>query len=106
MIPAVDGKQAVHQLFTVDAKGWPHPALSSARQWWIGDERIACVIGLVAVRFAQSVLRCDDLFTGGLTNNRAKPKQRVGEPFSQRPVFRRLCPSFHRRLLHKYTGTS
>jgi len=25
MIPAVDGKQAVHQLFTVDAKGWPHP---------------------------------------------------------------------------------
>jgi hypothetical protein len=41
---AVGGRQAVYQLLTVGDEGWPHAALSSARQWWVGDERVACVI--------------------------------------------------------------
>jgi hypothetical protein len=41
---AVDGWQAIHQLFTVDDQGFPHATLSSARQWWAGDERLACVL--------------------------------------------------------------
>jgi hypothetical protein len=42
--PAVGGEQAVHPLFTVDGQGCPHPTLSSARQWWTGDERLVCVL--------------------------------------------------------------
>ncbi len=53
-----------------------------------------------------SVVRGDGSLTGRLINNRAKPKQRVGEAFPQRSVLCRLPPSLHRRLLHKHTGTS
>jgi hypothetical protein len=42
--PAVGGEQAVHPLFTVDGEGCPHPTLSSARQWWTGDEHLVCVL--------------------------------------------------------------
>jgi len=40
----VGGGQPVHQLFTVDDQGRPHATLSSARQWWIGDARLVCVL--------------------------------------------------------------
>jgi hypothetical protein len=42
--PAVDGQQAVQPLLTVDDQGCPHATLSSARQWWIGDRRLVCVL--------------------------------------------------------------
>lgn len=42
--PAVGGKQAVQQLFTVDDQGCPHATLSSAGQWWTGDGRLVCVL--------------------------------------------------------------
>jgi hypothetical protein len=41
---AVGGEQPVHQLLTVDDEGRPHATLSSARQWWIGDRRLVCVL--------------------------------------------------------------
>jgi hypothetical protein len=41
---AVGGEQPVHQLLTVDDEGRPHATLSSARQWWIGDGRLVCVL--------------------------------------------------------------
>jgi hypothetical protein len=41
---AVGGEQPVHQLLTVDDQGRPHATLSSARQWWIGDRRLVCVL--------------------------------------------------------------
>jgi hypothetical protein len=42
--PAVGGRQAVQPLLTVDDQGCPHATLSSARQWWIGDRRLVCVL--------------------------------------------------------------
>jgi hypothetical protein len=42
--PAVGGEQAVQPLFTVDDQGCPHATLSSARQWWTGDEHLVCVL--------------------------------------------------------------
>jgi hypothetical protein len=41
---AIGGEQAVHQLLTVDDQGRSHATLSSARQWWIGDRRLVCVL--------------------------------------------------------------
>jgi hypothetical protein len=41
---AVGGEQPVHQLLTVDDEGRPHATLSSARQWWIGNGRLVCVL--------------------------------------------------------------
>jgi hypothetical protein len=41
--PAAGREQPVLPLFTVDDQGFPHATLSSARQWWIGDERLVCV---------------------------------------------------------------
>jgi hypothetical protein len=41
---AIGSEQAVHPLFTVDDEGCPHATLSSARQWWIGDGRLVCVL--------------------------------------------------------------
>jgi hypothetical protein len=43
-VPAVGGEQAVQPLFTVDDQGCPHATLSSARQWWTGDEHLVCVL--------------------------------------------------------------
>jgi hypothetical protein len=42
--PAAGGEQAVQPLFTVDDQGFPHATLSSARQWWTGDEHLVCVL--------------------------------------------------------------
>ena len=42
--PAAGGRQAVQPLLTVDDQGCPHATLSSARQWWIGDRRLVCVL--------------------------------------------------------------
>jgi hypothetical protein len=41
---AAGGEQAVQPLFTVDDQGCPHATLSSARQWWTGDEHLVCVL--------------------------------------------------------------
>ena len=42
--PGVGAEQAVLPLFTVDDQGCPHATLSSARQWWTGDEHLVCVL--------------------------------------------------------------
>jgi hypothetical protein len=42
--PAPGAEQPVLPLFTVDDQGFPHATLSSARQWWTGDERLVCVL--------------------------------------------------------------
>lgn len=42
--PAIGGEQAVQPLFTIDDQGCPHATLSSARQWWTGDEHLVCVL--------------------------------------------------------------
>jgi hypothetical protein len=41
---AADGEQAVQPLFTVGDQGYPHATLSSARQWYTGDEHLVCVL--------------------------------------------------------------
>jgi len=42
---AAGDEQEVQPLFTVDDQGCPHATLSSARQWWTGDEHLVCVHG-------------------------------------------------------------
>jgi hypothetical protein len=53
--PATGGEQAVQPLLTVDDQGCPHATLSSARQWWTGDEHLVCV--LVAGRTTRYLAR-------------------------------------------------